>query len=518
MNLRKCFSTRGVLGAALAVASFVLLQSAAQAQTLTGFANPPTGLAGSTNSYVTGSGFPTGTITGATVHFGPSCAAPATASGPVTGVVSIANLRRFQFLVPASLASGTYSVWVSGSVPSAFNTLSTPSCSSISVTATTTTLAACVPTSSLAVVAGANVTAYVPFGYWEGSTTGIEQVPLEGSGSAAHFATAGIVNSCAANSVTGEVVCTENNTTVDLINGSTLSTLASGSNVETSFSGGSCQNCGVGINAVNNTAVIAMGVTGGGSNSGVQVLNLSSNTFNAPFPLANIVSEDISIDSGRNLILSPGEGGSYDLLKIGASNALTEFGNSIGSTLDSAAEDCTTGIALSASEFTDNIYITDLTQATFTAGSPGTWTAPGQFLNLNDGNYSAGTSGISSAPGSNHLGVVTGEFGGSSYSSLQLPSTSGSGTPTLADYAYVGTMPNTPDGNAFEAGFDPHTVTAYTSPNSNKSYAVFVDYATGTPNYLGVVDLACVLTQPRTAGTHNVIGNASACTRYVAIP
>jgi hypothetical protein len=79
-------------------------------------------------------------------------------------------------------------------------------------------------------------------------------------------------------------------------------------------------------------------------------------------------------------------------------------------------------------------------------------------------------------------------------------------------------MPNTPDGGTFVAGFDPHTVTAYTSPNTNKSYAVFVDYATGEPNYLGVVDLACVLAQPRTAGTHEVIGTASSCTRYVAIP
>ncbi len=151
--------------------------------------------------------------------------------------MTIANLRRFQFLIPASLASGTYSVWVSGSVPSAFNTLSTPSCSSISVTATTTTLAACVPTSSLAVVAGANVTAYVPFGYWESNTPGIERVPLEGSGTTANFATANGVNSCAANSVTGEVVCTENNTNVDLINGSTLTTLTSGANQPIAFSG-----------------------------------------------------------------------------------------------------------------------------------------------------------------------------------------------------------------------------------------------------------------------------------------
>jgi hypothetical protein len=205
-------------------------------------------------------------------------------------------------------------------------------------------------------------------------------------------------------------------------------------------------------------------------------------------------------------------------LQIGSGNTLKEYGNDVSGVLDSAAEDCTTGIALSSYEFSDYIYITDLTQATFTSGSPGTWTAPGQFINLNDGGYSAGTSGVSSAPGTNHLAVVTGEFGGSAYAALLLPSTSGSGTPALADYAYVSSMPNTPDGNYFSAGYDPHTVTAYTSPNTSKSYAVFADYATDPPDYLGVVDLACVLAQPRTAGTHNVIGNASACVRYVAVP
>jgi hypothetical protein len=415
-------------------------------------------------------------------------------------------------------------VWVVGTAGTTpFNTLSTPSCSAISVTATTTTLAACVPTSSLAVVAGTNVNAFVPFGYWEGGSTGIEEVPLEGTGVAANFATTGAVNSCAANSVTDEVVCTENSTNVDIINGSTLTTITSGANTFADFTGGSCENCGVGINAANNTAVIAMGLVGGGGGpfggfSGVQVLNLATNTFNTPVPLTHYVSEDISIDSGRNLILSPGEGGVYDLLQIGAGNTLTEFGNSVGGELDSAAEDCTTGIALASIEFSDEVYITDLTQATFVPGAPGTWSAPGQFVNLVDSGYSAGTSGISSAPGSGHLAVVTGEFGGSAYSALQLPATSGSGTPTLADHAYVAAMPPTPDGAGFTAGFDPHTVTAYTSPNTNKSYAVFADYAPGRPNWLGVVDLACVLALPRTAGTHTVIGDASSCTRYVAVP
>jgi hypothetical protein len=523
MNMRKCFSARGVFfSATLVVACIPLLQSAAQAQSLTASANPPTGLAGFNDSYVTGSGFPAGTITGSSVAFATSCATGTiVATAPVIQVAVEGVLRRFEFLIPASLKSGVYYLWVSGTAGSTpFNTLNTPSCSEITVTATTTTLAACVPTSSLGVVAGTNVDAYVPFGYWEGGRSGIERVPLEGTDTALNFPTSGIVNSCASNSVTGEVVCTENTNKVDLINGATLTTITSGSNEYAAFTGGSCENCGVGINAANNTAVIAMGLAGGGydpygGNTGVQVLNLATNTFNTPFPMAHTVSEDISIDSGRNLILSPGEDGVYDLLQIGAGNTLTEFGSSIGGTLDSAAEDCTTGIALSSYEFTNYVYITDLTQATFIPGSPGTWTAPGQFLDL-AGSYAAGTSGISSAPGSSHLGVVTGEFGGSSYSALLLPSTSGSGTPTLADYAFVGSMPNTPDGAAFVAGFDPHTVTAYTSPNTNKSYAVFADYAPGYPNWLGVVDLACVLAQPRSGNI--VTGNASACTTYVAVP
>jgi hypothetical protein len=182
---------------------------------------------------------------------------------------------------------------------------------------------------------------------------------------------------------------------------------------------------------------------------------------------------------------------------------------------------------LAADEGTDNIFITDLTQVVFTPGSPGTWTAPAQYIELHDGGYSAGTCGISTAPGSNHLGVVTGEFGGQSYAALQLPSTSGSGTPTLPDWAYVSNLPPVPalgthSAHTFDAGYDPHTVTAYTSPNDSKSYAVFVDFAViGAPYDIAVVDLACVLALPRNAGTHNVTNPAVAtalCTRFVAVP
>jgi hypothetical protein len=514
------------LGAVAVIAGVLLVGSAAQAQVkLNTWTSPSSGLAGSSVLGVTGAGFP-GTITtgGTTLSFATSCGGTAVASTSPSAISNIiASAYRLQFVVPASLATGTYFVSVSGTNTTA-TTFTSMNCSQVNVTAVTTTLSACVPTSSLAVTVGSNVIAYVPKGWWGGSLTGISQVALEGSATPMVFPTGGVVNSCASNSVTTEVVCTENSTAVDLINGTTLTTIHSGSNAQASFSGGDCNNCGVAINPSDNTAIIAMGITGG-SGEGVQVLNLSNNTFNTAFPMQHQVSEDISIDSGRNLLLSPGEGGNYTLLKIGAGDTFTEYGMQIGGTLDSAAEDCTTGIALSADEFSDDIFITDLTQAVFTPGSPsGTWTAPGQFINLNDGGYSAGTSGITSAPGTNHLAVVTGEFGGSSYAALKLPSTSGSGTPTLADYAYVSAMPNTPDSNSFSAGFDPHTITAYTSPNTGKSYAVFVDWEfdssifEDTPKYLGIVDLACVLSQPRTSGSHNVIGNASTCTRYIALP
>lgn len=515
-------------GSMLALAGLFLFATGTQAHAMTSVTQvklaadtvPSSGVAGYNSATTTGSGFPSGvTAASITVSFGASCTGTALATTVPTNYSSVGpTSERIAFAIPATLKTGTYYVSVSDSSP-AFTT--NPSyCSVIQVTATSTTLAACVPTSSLAVTVGTNVTAYVPYASWFYTYyTGLASVPLEGSGTAMSYTTPGYVNSCASNSTTGEVVCTEDSTNVDLINGTTVTTIASGANDAASFTGGTCYNCGVAINPTNNTAIIAGGFSGGGYGEGVQVLNLSNNTFNTAFPMQNAVSEDISIDPTHNLVLSPGEDSNYTLLKIGAGNTFTEYGNPIGGgDLDSAAEDCTTQIALSSVEFTNDIYLTDLSQATFTPGTPGTWSAPGSFVSL-VGSYAAGTSGITSAPGSGHLAVVTGEFGGSTYSVLQLPSTSGSGIPSLVDYAYVSSMPPDPSGNSFSAGFDPHTITAYTSPNNGKAYAVMADYAEAYyyPSYLAIVDLSCVLAQPRSSA-NTVNGNAAACTRYVAVP
>jgi hypothetical protein len=318
--------------------------------------------------------------------------------------------------------------------------------------------------------------------------------------------------------VTGETVCTANNTDVYLITGSTLNaTLTSGSNSFATFSGGQCQNCGVAINAVTNTAVITIGLSPSPSGSGIQFLNLASNTFSTPVPATHEVSEDVLWDPGRNLILSPNEFGVYDLFQTSSSSSTPEFANSVGGTLDSAAEDCLTGIALATDEFTSNLFITDLTQAKFIPGSPGSWTAPYMFLNIPDFNPydgpEAGTDGIAVAPGS-HLGIVTGEFpfppsAGNAIIAIQLPSTSGSGTPSFVDWA-VAVLPNDPAGNPFSMGCDPHTVTAYVSPNTGEAMGLVTDYGAtpcysgGTPSYLGLVNLQALLSAPREPGTHTV--------------
>jgi hypothetical protein len=324
------------------------------------------------------------------------------------------------------------------------------------------------------------------------------------------------------------VVCTANTTSVYLISGTTLtSTLTSGLTGFAGFSGGECNNCGVAINALTNTAAISGGFSTGGD--AVQILNLSTNTFQAPFQMTQAVSENISIDPGRNLILSPNEDSNYPLLSLNSSTgAITgEFDRTTPtSENDSAAEDCTTGIALSSVEFTNNIYAADLSQATLTPGSPGSWTSPFTVFTIAGTSFDAGISGISVAQGSSHQGIVTGEFGGNTFSVLQLQSASGSGgsIPTLPDYAN-GVMPATPDGFTFSAGLDPHTVTAYTSPNTGKAVGLYADWPSGggaPPKWIGVIDLAAALAAPRTAGTHNIDPSVNLITSgivtYVAVP
>src|SRR4029077_14086657 len=307
MKIRTLSSGRGstILAFALVLVGVMVMQPGAWAGINLPFATqPPSGLAGTTIEYVTGSGFPAGvTAADVTVHIALTCLGADVTTAAATQVTHIiGSTYRTAFKIPGTLATGTYSVWLTGAAPA----FTSNNCSTLMVTNSTPKIASCIPSSSLALALGPNVTAYVPKGAWSNSTTGIGVVTIEGVGASTDIPTPNAVNACSSNAITGETVCTANNTDVYLITGTTLNTtLSSGANTRADFSGGSCFNCGVAIDAANNTAYIEEGVTGGASGQGVQALHLGTNTFDSPFAMHDQVSENIAIDPFLNYVLTP---------------------------------------------------------------------------------------------------------------------------------------------------------------------------------------------------------------------
>ncbi len=379
----------------------------------------------------------------------------------------------------------------------------------------------CQPSSSLSVlVTGTSVTSYLPKGAWSFSASGVSVVNVEGTSiTPTLIPTPNVVNSCASNAVTGTTVCTANNTDVYLFTGTALgTTLTSGGSGFIGFSGGSCTNCGVAMDAIHNKAVLGLSVAGA---PGFQFLDLGTSAFEPAFAsLAGTISEDPLLDPISLRLLSASEINNYEIIDYSTSTAPLFYENPIPiasfAEADSSGEDCTTGIALAPYEFSgpSSVYIADLTQATFTAGVPGTWSSAGsQVQSLSESFLSAGASGLAVAQGPQHKGIVAGEFGGSAITAIQLPTTSGSGTPAISDWV-------TCDIPGFSLGLDPHTVTAYESPNSGHAVALLANFGATT---LAIVDLTNMLDStivPRTAGGHGCASGPlpASVVSFVSVP
>jgi RHS repeat-associated protein/uncharacterized repeat protein (TIGR01451 family) len=398
-------------------------------------------------------------------------------------------------------------------------------------------LASCAPSGSLSLlIQNGNVTAYVPNGAWQGhNITGIHVVPVEGPGTITSVATAGVVNSCSSNSVTGQTVCTANDRQVYLLRDSIITdTLTSQATGNVGFSGGGCQNCGVAINAVTNQAILTVGLSGN-SAGGIEALDLATNNISAPVPTSGVsISEDISIDPVRGLVLSASESSAFEIFKADT-GSFSVFDQVIGDIphqyeLDSTAEDCTTGIAVAPAEHVFNslgqptadagVFVADLTQASFTPGPPALWTT-GQGQQFQSIPEFQALDGIAVAQGS-QLGIGGGDEGGeNAIAAFRLPATSGAGTPALQDWVRATIpSPGQPNGSTvIFGGVDPHKVTAYISPNDGKAYGVVAD---STPFFLAVIDLAALLNLPRSpANPHTVDGSidllANGVVRFVPI-
>lgn len=388
----------------------------------------------------------------------------------------------------------------------------------------------CQASSSLTVlVNGRNVVGYVPKGNWSVTpATGLSVVNVEGAGVVpTKVPTPNVVNACAPNPLTGQTACTANNTDVYLLSGtSVINTFTSSGSGRVGFSGGACTNCGIAMDAVHNKAAILLSLSGSpnpypSGPGGFQFLDLGTSpalepafASKAPLGFFTNIAEDPLIDPIRNLLLSPDEDGNYEIVNVSNSTAPAFYENPIGGQLDSAGEECSTGIVLAPQEFSGPsvVYIADLTQATFTAGSPGAWTAPSQHQQLSESFLSAGASGVAIAQDT-HTGVITGEFGGSALTAIVLPSSSGSGTPAISDWV-------TCNISGFQNGFDPHTVTAYQSPNTGDAIAALANAGAST---LAVVDLTKMLDStivPRTGGGHGCTAGTlpSTVVSFISVP
>jgi hypothetical protein len=388
------------------------------------------------------------------------------------------------------------------------------------------TQGSCQPSSSLSVnVSGTNVVSYVPKGSWSGGATGVAAVNIEGSSiTNTLIPTTSVVNSCASNPITGQTVCTANNTDVYVLKGTAFdpgvspNPLTSAGAGSTFFSGGACTNCGVAMDAAHNKAVIGLSTSAG---PGFQFLNLATATFEPAFATMTTpaeISEDPLIDPIRNLLLSATEANNYEIVDVATTTAPQFYENTVptaGGELDSSGEDCATGIILAPAEFSgpSNVYIADISNPTFapfTPGTPGTWTAPSQVQTLTGSFLSAGASGLAVAQGT-HTGIVSGEFGGDAITAIGLPTTSGTGAvPAISSWMTCHI------GSGFSIGLDPHTVTAYQTPTGGDAIALLANLGATT---LARVDLTSVLALPESSpGSHTCAGGTIPASAVSFIP
>ena len=265
------------------------------------------------------------------------------------------------------------------------------------------------------------------------------------------------------------------------------------------------------MDASHNRALIAMSTLTPpvGLIGGFQFLDLTNNTLGnvfasqapaggPPFFFANI-SEDALIDPIRNLLLSANENNNYELVDVAPAPSPQPFYEMTipnQGFADSSGEDCSTGLALAPYEGSSpsQVFASDLTAAQFTPGPPGSWTSLtcSAVNTLTESFLSAGAAGIAVAQGT-HTGILAGEFLNDGITAIALPPTSG--VCVFPDWVSCDI------GQGWVNGFDPHTVTAYQSPNSGDAIALLANFGATT---LAVVDLTKMLNTsfvPRTSGT-----------------
>jgi hypothetical protein len=405
------------------------------------------------------------------------------------------------------------------------------------------------------IISGDLVTAYVPLGSDSFSPQGIAQVAIENGANPlpgpAVFSS-GRANSCALAN-TGEIVCSQQDGTIDLVPAATATTtatnVATGATVGNDYFAGSCVGCGAMVDNGLGSTSAGLGIIATGN--GFFTLDLS-NIANAPTgPIVTNPAEPVGTDFGYDAanhrilnanyvvtntstnatttplfqiidIANPASPLAYDLNDATGffeSNAQTCATDSFDAMLpETSAIDESTNIAYVSFHTPASCFATppnaialfDMSQANFTAGTAGasgTWDTNGKQVQLLTDLTLNGIDLIS-VESASHVAIIGG--GAQTFGALQLPATSGSGTPAITDWVSAN-MPNDPAGNPWNGWSVPNGVATYLSPNTEKPIGLLLNTLEsdgsriGAGPYLALVDINALLALPReTAGGHQV--------------
>ncbi len=399
--------------------------------------------------------------------------------------------------------------------------------------------------------AGSLVIAFVPVG------TGISVVPIKQSGST--FTTASYggaklnemsaavsqitittsfnVNSCAADAPNLKIICvgyTSSKVAIIDVSGYIASGAAPtvkeydlGNTKYSSFSGGSCLDCGVLPDPTDKGFIVSSG-------DGYRVVNYSGTVIKqflsdlTATPPVDLSTENFGYDPVNNRIYSPeyADGGSItstdeylwviDVNKskvyhwskrmvdtnTDATNGIPELNSTgIGSlTADAVSVDPSTGLVTIGHEWTPLLLIVNMNAAVFN-DSTGTFDAPYAVVPLQNV-YSPGsllTTGMVIEPTS-HIMFLEEEFG-DAIGAAQMPSSAAAGSVTITSYtsAQIPT-PTTvcPSLSSWSNVGDPHGLSAFTAVIGGKPMGLLID---GSKSCLAIVDLQGLLAAPKGTGT-----------------
>ena len=270
----------------------------------------------------------------------------------------------------------------------------------------------------------------------------------------------------------------------------TYTTDASGS---LSFTGGTCLICGVAFDSADNGAIIA--TSAGYELYGAPPGNAKLKT------IAAHVSENFGYNASKNQVFSPhypgaGSDTGMDLVDIASGNIFALNPNPAGlSEPDQGAVDAQTNIAITSNEFSNDIYLLPLNQATLNSPAAGQFSVPLGTVNLMSSLSSACDTMLDdiAVDSQAHLAFFTGEFcSPGPVGVAQLPSTGAAGA-TVSDFNFAN-VPDQPNGAVWNEAHDPHAVATFNVPGLCADCGAIFNY---DRSYLAVVDLKKLLAAPR---------------------